>query len=440
MTTRKIKIGRRRDNDIVLTDKRVSGYHAEILLVEGSFFLTDKSLNGTSVNGRMVNRDTVKIKKTDIVRVGTDSVDWLSCFLKKKPAKRPPLKTRVRCHNCGWPNGYVGEQCPKCGVQLYSRKQNPESTNAPEAHSHRLEKDKLHFSLPKQGAPGGRGGMRGKPKKRSTRGRSFFTKLRNAFAKNKKGKIVCSLPKRMTVGVGQKAVVRISRKGIEDSLLETGLSAENLKRDIITTGKVMVVSVFEGGHAKNFRIDAYNNLEQALNEDGYNEWIFLVTPQRVGYYNLVVRVSIIVNVKNLGEKTQDLMVWCREIKVGVDPKRDVAGEVKLKKFNWTQSVANHMKTRIKEGEIGLVFQDMANYLQIRDVDLFNDLVNLHSMWNQLRNEKNMDMIDYTDWSRKVSKITDSLLKLIDSVKGQRNTFSDSNYHKEYKRLKHILEQ
>ncbi len=71
----KTRIGRERDNDLVLTDPRVSRYHALIELVGGKWSIRDMgSANGTLVNGRPVSEghvlqadDRVTLGDTDLV-------------------------------------------------------------------------------------------------------------------------------------------------------------------------------------------------------------------------------------------------------------------------------------------------------------------------------------------------------------------------------------
>jgi adenylate cyclase len=63
-------IGRRTDNDIVLTDKSASRYHAEIVLEGGALHLHDlKSTNGTFVN-RVRIEDTIRLNPNDVIRIG----------------------------------------------------------------------------------------------------------------------------------------------------------------------------------------------------------------------------------------------------------------------------------------------------------------------------------------------------------------------------------
>jgi serine protease Do len=76
-----IRIGRKPDNDIVITDETqtVSGYHAVLKVSDnGSITLCDSSTNGTYINGIKVSKDVdVSVKKGDEVRLGPHVLlDW----------------------------------------------------------------------------------------------------------------------------------------------------------------------------------------------------------------------------------------------------------------------------------------------------------------------------------------------------------------------------
>ncbi len=63
-----ITIGRLAENDIVINSKSISGYHAEIKLDHGVYFLIDlNSTNGTFLNGSKV--DQQEIRAGDIIRI-----------------------------------------------------------------------------------------------------------------------------------------------------------------------------------------------------------------------------------------------------------------------------------------------------------------------------------------------------------------------------------
>jgi pSer/pThr/pTyr-binding forkhead associated (FHA) protein len=73
MSFKIIKVGRAKDNDIVLTHSSVSRYHCELFYDgNGNVFLTDKnSANGTFVNGRQIFT-SVQLQSNDIVKPGID--------------------------------------------------------------------------------------------------------------------------------------------------------------------------------------------------------------------------------------------------------------------------------------------------------------------------------------------------------------------------------
>lgn len=73
-----IKVGRAKDNDIILSDKSVSRYHCEFFFdQDGNIFLTDKnSSNGTFVNGKKII-GSVQLNQNDIVKPGLDNpIRW----------------------------------------------------------------------------------------------------------------------------------------------------------------------------------------------------------------------------------------------------------------------------------------------------------------------------------------------------------------------------
>jgi hypothetical protein len=66
-----VHIGRHLTNDVVVNDKRVSRYHAEIRFEHGQFVVYDLgSTNGVGING-VLTRQPVPLKNNDIVSVGS---------------------------------------------------------------------------------------------------------------------------------------------------------------------------------------------------------------------------------------------------------------------------------------------------------------------------------------------------------------------------------
>ena len=71
-------IGRDTSNDIVLTDRSVSGHHAVIRLMQGEWVLADlESRNGTYVNGAAIATET-SISEQDVVQFGAVRLQLVS--------------------------------------------------------------------------------------------------------------------------------------------------------------------------------------------------------------------------------------------------------------------------------------------------------------------------------------------------------------------------
>ncbi|MBU3213625.1 FHA domain-containing protein [Clostridium estertheticum] len=68
-----LSIGRKADNLLILGDKYVSSQHAKIYIKNTDYILQDlRSTNGTIMNNKAV-KDTVYIKKGDVIKIGTST-------------------------------------------------------------------------------------------------------------------------------------------------------------------------------------------------------------------------------------------------------------------------------------------------------------------------------------------------------------------------------
>lgn len=75
---RKVTIGRNADNNIVIADQSVSGYHADLEMHDnGEMIFRDHSTNGTMVNGNYLHNDFCYVYGNDnIVFPGQHKLDW----------------------------------------------------------------------------------------------------------------------------------------------------------------------------------------------------------------------------------------------------------------------------------------------------------------------------------------------------------------------------
>jgi predicted component of type VI protein secretion system len=72
---RRVTLGRKADNDILINDPAVSGHHAVIEMHQGHFRLHDlDSTNGTHLNGRKVQR--TGLRNGDEIRLGSHSLHY----------------------------------------------------------------------------------------------------------------------------------------------------------------------------------------------------------------------------------------------------------------------------------------------------------------------------------------------------------------------------
>ncbi len=73
---KQLRIGRGRDNDIVLSDSAVSGLHAEIECDDGFYYVTDYQ----SKNGTFVNRELVisrRLAHDDVISMGSHNLKFI---------------------------------------------------------------------------------------------------------------------------------------------------------------------------------------------------------------------------------------------------------------------------------------------------------------------------------------------------------------------------
>ncbi|MGZ6292402.1 MAG: FHA domain-containing protein [Syntrophales bacterium] len=67
-------IGRKKDNDIVIDNQAVSGYHARIKKEANSLFVEDaNSLNGTFINGQKISKG--ELHNGDVILIGVHTLD-----------------------------------------------------------------------------------------------------------------------------------------------------------------------------------------------------------------------------------------------------------------------------------------------------------------------------------------------------------------------------
>lgn len=74
----KFSIGRNPDNDFIIDDMTVSGYHAHITFQDdGSIYIEDHSTNGTVINGSLLHKGVAQVNFGDnVLFAGTAPLEW----------------------------------------------------------------------------------------------------------------------------------------------------------------------------------------------------------------------------------------------------------------------------------------------------------------------------------------------------------------------------
>lgn len=90
-----LTIGRRPDNNIVLSSTAAAGRHAVVGYDNGRYYVEDlKTANGTQLNGAPVTR--ALLKHGDLIGIGGSHLLFLMPELQQKPPKIPVVPPRVR--------------------------------------------------------------------------------------------------------------------------------------------------------------------------------------------------------------------------------------------------------------------------------------------------------------------------------------------------------
>ena len=105
------------------------------------------------------------------------------------------------------------------------------------------------------------------------------------------GKILYDIPDAMIVNQSKKCIVRIGENEAivrDDDSFSSGVQVENVK-----LSNKMQVELIDISDPPKFRIKTFSAAKQFLEEGGYTEWIFTVTPLESGTFPIYLKVSII---------------------------------------------------------------------------------------------------------------------------------------------------
>lgn len=185
------------------------------------------------------------------------------------------------------------------------------------------------------------------------------------------GTFIYQLDTIFTIGVTSRAEARIVKKlydNVPDSIVELFHKSPNgtIKREFIKTGDIMdvnLVCLSPDVFVINKVVD-----EQPIDEESITEWIWGITPQKTGNYNLIMRVTIKYNNIN-----KNKIVFDKNISVQNKPKRffkvDIEKSSKFKNLSTrsitctiTETTEDYAQFRWGgEGKIIIEFERSSNF-------------------------------------------------------------------------------
>lgn len=121
-----------------------------------------------------------------------------------------------------------------------------------------------------------------------------FQKAQIRKIKFRKGKTLYNVPGVMEQGIESLCFVRIAFT--EDMLRENLQSDTKVKAKEIKVADTMQVELMDPSSRKNFEIRPLTSSEQALEDDSYTEWQFMVTPLQPGEHKLILSIAVIENI------------------------------------------------------------------------------------------------------------------------------------------------
>lgn len=131
----------------------------------------------------------------------------------------------------------------------------------------------------------------------------------------KRGEILYRIPDTMPLQRETRCLVRIARNAdaiVENITLDEHVTLKPLSR----VSDLMQVELLDPGKDPAFEVRSISSAEQFVEEAGYTEWFFQVTPLRAGTFPLLIKVSVIELL--LGKERKKEIVLEETVQVSAD--------------------------------------------------------------------------------------------------------------------------
>lgn len=128
------------------------------------------------------------------------------------------------------------------------------------------------------------------------------------------GELLINLPSEMTVGVKERAEIRIAKKGIKD--FNKGLRGRGIPEiEKIRISPIMTVILM----GDKFDIEALSHEVQPITDFDFTQWEWNITPREAGNQSLLIRVSVRIEIPQVHALlVKDYPVYEKKIKVKIN--------------------------------------------------------------------------------------------------------------------------
>lgn len=127
----------------------------------------------------------------------------------------------------------------------------------------------------------------------------------------KRGVLLHKIPKKMAVGREEECIIRLA---YERSLIADNLEiTEEVEVKEVTISEVMEAELIDPNAEPAFNIRTFHDERQFLTRGEYTEWKFYVSPLREGHFRLLLKLTVIEEVK--GEKERRNITWEEQVMI-----------------------------------------------------------------------------------------------------------------------------
>ena len=231
-----------------------------------------------------------------------------------------------------------------------------------------------------------------------------------------RGKFLCNIPRQMNLGESHSCEVRIAPVNLSDALFFNKLDeVGQVDFNHIKISKVMLVELSELGEEGNFEIQALNDLEQLVEEDGFTFWKYNIIPKKVGQFELIIKITARKQTEEYGERSKDVLIWDKLVEVASDfsPLMNSFDLVKTAD-NFTLNV-RELRKLISENQLNPVIDQLESFFEVFDHNLLNQITQIKSSLKRTNDQFLSGIISSAENQLNLNRVNNGLLELINKI-------------------------